>query len=413
MALKTVVVVSDYAYTQGGASKVAIDTAIGLATAGRNVVFFSAVGPADSQLAGAGVEVENLRQFDILSNPSRLKAMVDGIWNEVARRRLSHFLRLLNPNETVIHIHQWTKALSPSIFAADGIQQYPVVISVHDYFLICPSGLYIYPHGDFCPHRPMSVECILCNCDVRNYGHKLWRVARQGIQDAVLSRRPLIQHFIFPSAYVSGLIQPLIPAFSGTSVVCPPIASSLGPRVRAEANQEILFIGRLSKEKGPNLFASAAELAGVKATFVGDGYERAAITSSFPHAEVTGWIDSVEVEAWYRQARAVVFPTMCHEGQPLTILEAASFGIPAIVSAPNAASAGVRDGVDGLHFRRGNVRDLAQQLRKVASDALVANLSANAYARFWAEPPTLNTYIARLDKIYALARVSKAREPIT
>src|SRR3546814_6222201 len=47
-----------------------------------------------------------------------LKAAISNIWNRDAVRMLSAVLATVDRRETVVHFHQWTKAFSPSVFAA-------------------------------------------------------------------------------------------------------------------------------------------------------------------------------------------------------------------------------------------------------------------------------------------------------
>ena len=52
MKVKTVIIVNDFNYVQGGASKVAIDTARILKEEGLNVIFFSAVNKNEENIDG-------------------------------------------------------------------------------------------------------------------------------------------------------------------------------------------------------------------------------------------------------------------------------------------------------------------------------------------------------------------------
>ena len=78
----TIVLCLDHAFVSGGQAKVAFDSAIGL-KAHRPIVF-AAAGPVDDALTAAGVEVVCLGQSDLLGNPSRLAAAVQGTWNKPA-----------------------------------------------------------------------------------------------------------------------------------------------------------------------------------------------------------------------------------------------------------------------------------------------------------------------------------------
>lgn len=78
--------------------------------------------------------------YDLLGNPSKLDAMKKGIYNRKAGKLLEDLLNTLKENETIIHVHTWTKVLSSAIFAIADKKNIPVFLTVHDYFLTCPNG---------------------------------------------------------------------------------------------------------------------------------------------------------------------------------------------------------------------------------------------------------------------------------
>ena len=177
--LKTVVIVTDYGYIEGGAGRVAHETALALKKHGFRVLFFCAVGPVSEALVGAGIETICLQQKDLLNAESKWKGVKQGIYNKKAENGFAEVLEKLNPSETIIHVHTWTKALSSSIFQVAKQKKFKVLLTVHDYFLICPNGgLFHYKKCEICHKKPMSLSCIACNCDARSYLYKLFRVLR-------------------------------------------------------------------------------------------------------------------------------------------------------------------------------------------------------------------------------------------
>jgi glycosyltransferase involved in cell wall biosynthesis len=114
-----------------------------------------------------------------------------------------------------------------------------------------------------------------------------------------------------------------------------------------------------------------------------------------------------------RSARALVFPSLWYEGQPLTILEAKAYGVPIVVADSCAGRDEVEDGVTGLWFKGGDAGDLARVLLRMKDDALVARFSAAAHASYWAAPRTPEKHVEGLLSIYRdmLARgASTARD---
>ena len=95
--------------------------------------------------------------------------------------------RTMKAEETVLHVHAWTKVLTSAIFKAAADCGVRIILSVHDYFLSCPNGgCYNFVQGKICTLQPMSFGCVACNCDSRNYVYKIWRCLRQQKQNRVL-----------------------------------------------------------------------------------------------------------------------------------------------------------------------------------------------------------------------------------
>jgi glycosyltransferase involved in cell wall biosynthesis len=83
----------------------------------------------------------------------------------------------------------------------------------------------------------------------------------------------------------------------------------------------------------------------------------------------------------YRSAWALVLPSIV-EGYPTTILEAGTFGVPAIATRTVGNSDAVIDGETGLLFPRGDGEALAAALHRVACEpGLRDRLGKNAFER--------------------------------
>jgi glycosyltransferase involved in cell wall biosynthesis len=66
----------------------------------------------------------------------------------------------------------------------------------------------------------------------------------------------------------------------------------------------------------------------------------------------------------------VVVPSIWWENSPVVIQEAMRAGTPLVVSDIGGMAEKVRPGVDGLHFTRGSVQDLARVLKVAAGPAV-------------------------------------------
>lgn len=401
-----IVIICDYAHVAGGLEKVAIDSASGLARRGFSVDFFAAVGPIDSALVESGVNVRLLGQPDVMSASSLLRFGAQWFWNAEAARALGAHLATCDPAETIVHVHGWSKALSPSIGEALRHAGLPVVHTLHDYYLACPNGgFYDFGKARNCDYEAMSPGCIAHNCDSRGYHRKLMRVFRHAVMLYASRLHESARHVITISKLQREVMTPYLPKDATCYDVSNPIdVSDLGPKGDAPLG-DFVFVGRLSPEKGARYFAQAAAMAGVRPVFVGDGPERQALRKAFPQARLLGWRSAGEVRELLRSARALVFPSIWFEGQPLSIYEALALGTPVIVSDLCAGREAVAHGETGLWFKSADARALSDAMRRLCDDETARRMGAAAYERYWANPLTLDRHLDRIAEVYQQTRL--------
>jgi glycosyltransferase involved in cell wall biosynthesis len=398
-----IIILDDYASTAGGSSGVAIASALGLAARGFKVTYFSCVGPVTSRLHGVpGLDVICLDQQEIARDPHRLRAFFSGLRNTRAVAALQRLLATRDPRRTIVHVHTWMKALSPFVLRSVVTQDFPLVVTLHDYFIACPNGgFFEYPTGKICRRRPLSLSCLGCNCDRRSYAQKLWRSARTMLQNRWLARPGRAIRYVAVSQFSADILRPYLAPDSVVSVVRNPVECRDEGPAEVAANRPFIFVGRLVPEKGVRLFAEAVAAAGVPAVFVGDGELLPELRRLCPQARFTGWLDPVAIRAELRQARALVLPSLWYETLGLVAIEAAAAGVPAIVSDGCAAIDYVRPDATGLHFTHGSATALAAALRTTAGDdALVARLGGGAYRWYWDNPWTAGRHVSDLLDVY-------------
>ncbi len=400
--LTDVVIVNDAAHINGGAAQVALSSAIALAHSGCRVTVFAAFGPAMPEL----LNTPNLRlimtgQHEILTDPSRVRAATQGIWNVSAARALNRILRELDPSRSIVHFHGWTKALSPSVLKVTIDRNFRAIITLHEYFTACPIGsFYNHQRRAICELDPLSTRCIMENCDSRSYRDKLWRVTRQAVQRYIGMVPNGVRHFITLSDMSEKILAPTLPVNARLHRVNNPIDTERRPKADIESNQAFTFVGRLSPEKGALLFARAAHTAGVQAVFVGDGECAEEVRAANPDADITGWLTRDAVTERLARSRALVFPSLWYETSGLVISEAAALGVPAIVSDSSVAKERVSDGLTGKHFRGGDGRSLSAVLQLLKDGPLSAALGAEAYRAYWESPQQMSRHLSDLMSVY-------------
>lgn len=337
MNVKTVVIVNDFNYTQGGASKVAIDTARLLKEENIEVIFFSAVNNEEEKIDG--VKYISTNQKEALKEKNKIKGALNGIYNLKAKKEFKQLLNTLDKDTTIIHVHGWTKALSSSIFDIAFKMKFKVVLTLHDYFTACPNGGYFnYKKNEICHLKPLSWKCIKCNCDSRNYAFKLYRIIRQFVQNKIVKLNEKLENVITISEFSERILKSTLGKNTKITRIYNPIdIDENAEKVDLSKNEYYLYVGRISKEKGVDLFCEAITELGLRGIAVGDGDEKGKLEKQYPNIEFSGWKSKDEVKQYMKRARALIFPSRCYEGAPLTPLEVMQYGVPCLVSDVSAA----------------------------------------------------------------------------
>ncbi|HEY8565045.1 MAG TPA: glycosyltransferase [Beijerinckiaceae bacterium] len=393
------VILADFADQTGGAQSVALQSARGLAEAGVDVTYVHSIaGTADPLLDHPGIDRVSLGLADVWERPA-LAAARDGIWNRSAARSLTGILGRLPAGPVVLHLHQWTRGFSPSILPVLARTGWPVAVTLHDYFLACPNGLYYRFDRDApCSVTPFSPACLLAPCDPKSPRHKLIRVLRSAATALALKGRPL--DLIHVSDRGRDTIAPFLPDRMRHHRIDNPVQSTPGPAAAIGPDTRITYLGRLTREKGADLVAQAAARAGVSALLIGDGPLADEIRASHPGAEVLGWRSADEVAALLRdRVRALVAPSRWFETGPLTVYEGQAAGLPVVVSNRAGASEKIADGETGFVVAP-EVEALAQAFLWLQDLDVARRLGQEAYRRYWLAPPTRAAHARRLVTLY-------------
>jgi glycosyltransferase involved in cell wall biosynthesis len=398
--VQSAVFLNDHCFVQGGASRIAVDEAVALAERGVDVTFLGATGPVGPELAASRVRTICLEQPELTNVAVKPEVVLQGLWNATASRRTRAILTGLDRSRTIVHLHGYTKSLTTSPLRAAVQAGFPILATLHDYFSICPTGnLYDYVKEAPCHIRPLSVQCIVTNCDKRRYSHKLYRAARGALQRWPGLMPSGVQHFIGLSERSVELMRPYLPSTACIYPLRNIIDLRAAAPVDIQSDGALVFVGRLDPEKGIHLLLDAADRVGASLVFVGDGPLRAAVESSGRH-RVTGWQTSSQVQAELGRARCLVFPSQWYETFGLVVCEAAARGVPAIVSDVTAAAERMRDGITGLAFRSGDAAALAQCLVAANDTERLRLMGRNAYEEFWSAPPNRENHVNQLLEIY-------------
>lgn len=404
--VRDIIIIDNSSQTSGGTAQVAISSALELAKRGYQITYLAADGRDGKQLLEAGVKVINLHQYALMEDPNRIRAAINGIWNRTVLKEVRRILKGFDKESTIVHIHGYMQRFSPSVLKACTQSGIRTVLTLHDYFILCPcGGFYDNLKKTTCGLRPMSAECVRCNCDKRNYMQKIWRVIRQIPTNRYAKKNGNLNLIYISDFSFSKMKQYLLPMHKTYFVRNP---YDIGDEIlfEAENNRNYVYLGRLSSEKGVDLFCAAfsqlmqEKMILGKAIVVGDGDQREKLQAEYPEIEFVGWKKHEEILEVIQSARALVFPSKWYEGSPLTPIEFMSHGVPCISSDACAAIEYIQNSENGLIFQTENVEDLKQKVLFADDDQNWKRIAQNLRTGFDRKAYSLESHVDNLLRVY-------------
>lgn len=292
----------------------------------------------------------------------KTRAFFSGVYSWSARRRMRELLRESRPD--VVHVHNVYPLISASVLAECRRAGVPVVMTVHNYRLVCPNGLHMVD-GQVCERCCGGREywCILRNCTgevpksigyaLRNYVARKWRL--------------FLDNVTLYAALTEFQRQRLIAAgFPADRIeVMPNMAVPVKANVDVRLGDYVGYAGRISPEKGlPSLMAAARMSPEIIFKAAGS-YERMPDLPQQTAAnfEFLGHLNAESLREFYAGSRIVVLPSTWFEGFPGVLTEAMLHSKPIVCSRIGGLPEIVGDGVTGLLFEPGNAEELSEKIR--------------------------------------------------
>lgn len=326
-----IVIINDASTARGGATGLTLLSARLLRARGLDVTLFCGDAGDNPALAAEGIAVVAAGGARLLDQ-SRGTAMTAGLWNTPARDALVAYIARTDTPDTVYHLHGWAQILSPAIFTALHPVAARTVVHAHDFFLACPNGVFTdYRTATPCRRVPLGLDCLTTNCDKRSYPHKLWRAAR-----SVALRRSFAQDLPWGAiAIIHPDMAPML-ALAGLHTdrmvtLRNPVTAWSATRVPAEANRQLVYVGRVEEDKGVPALIAAAEAADMPLMVIGEGPLREALSRAHPAVTFTGWKSRDEIGPLVQLARGVAMASRHGEPFGLVVAEALQSGLPVIL----------------------------------------------------------------------------------
>jgi glycosyltransferase involved in cell wall biosynthesis len=370
MAKMKILQANKYFYLRGGSERYFFDLCRLLRERGHEIIHFSMAHPRNEVSDQARYFVSEIDLNAPMPPHRRLEAALRILYSNEAKRKFGRLLDDSKPD--LVHFHNITRQLSPSIVDAAAKRGIPMIQTMHDLSLICPA------HSFFFRGR----ACEACA------GGKYWHAAAKRCIDGSLTSSALgafeaylhdwlgaykkIGLFVAPSLFLKSKVSSL--RWITQRIVHLPYFVPTGPDYSSVNEGFVLFAGRISIEKGVGTVLEAAgRLREVRFVVAGEGdllesFKVFARAKRLDNVKFTGYVKGPDLETLLRGASCVVVPSISYENLPLSILEAFARGLPVVASDCGGNPELVKDGITGYLFEPGNVESLAASLSMILGD---------------------------------------------
>jgi glycosyltransferase involved in cell wall biosynthesis len=380
MTKYNILFLNKFYYVKGGSERVFFEEMSILEKHGHQCIPFSRKSPQDAATPFATYFAPTLNLDKKLSLRT-LKRAMEIIYSNEARQYLKNMIEGRSIN--LAHCHNIYGLLTTSVLDELKNNSIPMVLTLHDYKIICPN--YQFLDGsriceDCKKHR--YYKAVQNRCVHGSFAYSGIYALENYFNHITSKYRKKVAKFIAVSRFIKDKFVEF--GFQAEQItVIPNFINLQNYEATYQKKKELLYLGRLSKEKGVSTLLAAFQAANVhdyKLVIVGDGPLKSELEIevkqlSIENVEFTGFLSGAILADRVKSAACVIVPSEWYENCPMSILEAFAYGKPVIGANIGGIPELITHKLDGLIFESGDEKDLAEKI-----DYMV-NLSDQAYNR--------------------------------
>lgn len=361
---------NNYLSLRGGSERVMLDEAAMGRLAGHTVDFFSCRRPQDVETRHAAFYPPAVAIED-LGRVGRWRHALRVVYNPANGRAFRRFLNAVRPD--ILHAHNIYGGLTSAVLDVARDAKLPVLMTVHDYKLVCPAYLALV-HGRVCSDcvGGRFYRCLLRRCHKASFAASALYSA-EAYLTAWGNKYATVQRFICPSRFMLRTLKangyaPERLTYLPNAVDVSAIEPAIGHGAYA------LYVGRLSPEKGLRTLLHAMKGVDMPLRLVGEGPLRSELEEQVVRdglRERVAFVGHQTGEALareYRGAAFLVMPSEWYENAPMAVIEAFAYGKPVIGAEIGGIPELIEPGRTGLLFPPGDPEALGECLRTLWGD---------------------------------------------
>jgi glycosyltransferase involved in cell wall biosynthesis len=358
--------VNKFFYLNGGSERVFFQERDYFLEKGYAVVDFSMQDYRNFESPFSDFFVNNIDYSNTKGIFNKLKNGLSFIHSSEAVKKLEKLILKEKPD--IAHLHNIYHQLTPSIIPLLKRHNVKVVLTLHDYKLVCPTYSMLTSTNQICEKcvNGNFSNVFFNNCTGSKFYGLL--MAAEAYWHKWKKSYELVDKFIAPSKFIAEMLRKRVPIEKIKVIPNGIDFSKINPS--AADNEYAFFFGRISKEKGVETLLKAHELIkdriGLKIAGTGPLLEE--LSCNYKHADFLGYKTGFELNRLIAESSFVVVPSEWYENCSMAVLESMAFGKAIIASKIGGIPEQVEDSKNGFLFERGNVEELAFKMAQLISD---------------------------------------------
>ncbi len=378
--LLKVLMIHKFHYIEGGAERYVFNLSELLEKKGNTVIPFSMHHPKNIESPYADHFVsyfnpDQLRNSESLMQTFKVAGRV--VYNKEAQNKLAELIKESKPD--IAHIHSIYHHISPSIFKTLKEFNIPVILTLHDFKLVCPNIVFLDGKDRVCEKCQGKYfwNATFKKCFRKSYGASLLATVEATVHYLLKSYRGNVDMFHSPSAFLAERISKYGYGHKPVKVL-PYTLDVEAFEPKHDPSDYFVYAGRMSVEKGVLFLVDAMrQVKGKQLYLIGTGPLDEEIRTriqkyGLDNVKQLGYKSGKELQEIISGAAFTVMPSLCHDNSPLAIYESLSLGNAILGSDNGGIPELINDGIDGYIFKAGDVNDFAAKAEKLINDPQAA-----------------------------------------
>lgn len=360
-----ILLVNKFMFPKGGDAICTLNTGRLLSAKGHQVIYWGMDHPSNPDYPHKGFFITHVDLNKPESIMRRINIIANILFSFEAKDKIERLVRFEKPD--IVHLNNIAHQISPSILQVFRKYRIPVVMTLHDYKMVCASYLMVN-HGKICGacKNGKYYMCFFKKCVKDSRMKSSVNMLEMYLHHRILHIYDSIDVFISPSLFLKKKLEDM--GFKKEIIHLPNFMEDNGATLPHKTTvNTVVYFGRLSSEKGIKTLIKAVRGLDIELRILGTGpYEDAlkqyVKTEHIRNVFFLGYKTGNELTVEIRNALVVVVPSEWYENNPRTVLEAFSLGTSVIGANIGGIPELVLNNETGLVFEPGDIDDLKEKL---------------------------------------------------